>query len=619
LCGIAGIWNADGAKAGHEKTVGEMVQCLKHRGPNAHGLNAAGSATLGHTRLSIIDLDERANQPMADPSGRFWLVFNGEIYNFKMLAAELRKEFSVEFKTTSDTEVLLYGLIHYGADFIPKLNGFFAFGFYDREKDELLIARDRYGIKPLYYHLKDREAVFASSLQAVMKAMPAPEIDPQSLASYLQFSYVPAPNSMIKGVEKLMPGTCLSIKAGTREYNKYYSPPATDLKKEGESEVETFRSLIEQSVKMRLQADVPVGAFLSGGFDSSVISLLAKRHHQKIPAFTIGFPDQPFYDESKSAREMAKHLHLDHHVIELREQQIEEKLEAILNAIDEPFADSSAVLVNILSEYTASEVKVALSGDGADEIMGGYNKHRALLRSLNKGLINRGLKSTAGALKSMPESRNSGSLNQLRKIKRYSKGLNMSYAERYEAWASFTQAKTAKDLLRNPVDKPVLDVNLDESDFNSVLKADLSLVLPNDMLHKTDLMSMHHSLEVRVPFLDHHLVDFLFEVPASQKLNKNRGKLILREAFKDDFPSGFFDRGKKGFEAPLSNWLKGPLKGMRERCLNRKFVESQGLFKPDALMQLEHKALGRYPGDSVHTLWAVLVFQHWWGKMFFSH
>lgn len=596
-----------------------MVARIENRGPDTRGSLKTGKAMLGHTRLSIIDLDPRANQPMQDESGRYTLIFNGEIYNFKNLRTELSQNRNVEFHTESDTEVLLRGLIHYGSDILSRLNGFFAFAFYDSHNDSLLLARDRFGIKPLYYSFRNKRMAFASSLTSLMAALDSKKIDLNSLATYLQLSYIPAPATILEGVYKLEPGHLIKIEKGELTRKCYYRLPETTGNETLLTEADAakkFRSLLEDAVRDRLLADVPVGTFLSGGIDSSVITFLAREARPDIPVFSIGFPDQPFFDESDRAAAMARHLNVNHHIIALRENEIDNRLESILNAIDEPFADSSAVLVNILSEKARKEVKVVLSGDGADEIMGGYIKHRALLQSLDRSVTNALLRNTSGMWSLVPESRNSKTLNYLRKVKRYSAGLTQPFAERYKSWAGFTASTTVDRLLRSPSKSLVPDHGLIETDFNSVLKADVNLVLPNDMLHKVDLMSMAHGLEARVPFLDHRLVEFLFSLPAHYKLNRTTGKRILRRAFANDFPPGFFDSPKRGFEAPLSHWLRGPLSAISKHYFSKSFVDTQGLFNYEELKNIEKKALSKSPGDAPHTIWALIVFQNWYDRHF---
>jgi asparagine synthase (glutamine-hydrolysing) len=611
MCGIAGIWSKSAVSENALSLMEEMTQRQVHRGPDTGGTIQIKNVCLGHRRLSIIDLDSRSNQPIKDLSGNYFLVFNGEIYNYIELKTELHSKYNINFSTTSDTELLLYGLKHEGEAFIQKLNGFFAFAFYDAVKNEVLLARDRYGIKPLYYSDQGNHFLFASELKSVLRGIENVHIDKQSLFNYLQLSYIPAPNTIVSEVEKLEPGHLVKISSGAKSKRKYYE---INLPNEYENHIGigAFREKLTDSVKLRLRADVPVGTFLSGGLDSSVISLLASQSSENISSFSVGFPDHPFYDESPDATWVAKQLSLDHHVLQLTESDIDSQVSAILDSFDEPFADSSAILVNLISKFAREHVKVVLSGDGADEIMGGYNKHRAMLHSLDKSFVNFFLKSGSHALALFPESRSKAGLNQIRKLRRYAKGLKLPLAERYEQWASFTEKSQVAKILKSESPGHNLNISIDPEDFNSILKADMKLVLANDMLHKVDLMSMRHSLEVRVPFLDHMLVDYLFTIPASEKVDKKSGKNIMRKAFEKDFPPQFFNKKKKGFEAPLTHWLAGPLKSLREDLLDKELLRKQDLFNPEEIKRLERKSLSGNPGDSPHTIWALLVFQHWY-------
>jgi asparagine synthase (glutamine-hydrolysing) len=620
VCGIAGIWTLGELNDIHRESFRKAVKCIDHRGPDSRGDKAYTNAMLGHSRLAIIDTSERANQPMVDTSGRYCLVFNGEIYNHAALGKDLIKTYGVTMRSSSDTEVLLYGLIHEGAHFLSKINGFFAFGFYDTLQKVLLCARDRYGIKPFYYSSAPDEVAFGSTLTAVMPFRQKIEIEPKSLFAYLQLSYIPDPLSMVKGIHKLAPGHLLKAGADGVAIQPWYHIDENAAPSEG-NPVSTFKELLQNAVRRRLLADVPVGTFLSGGLDSSVITLLASRERADIPAFSIGFPKQAFFDESAAARAMAKHLKVKHHVFDVYAKDLEEELSNILNAMDEPFADSSAVLVSILSKRTRQEVKVALSGDGADELLGGYNKHRALLRSLDIGFVNNTLRGSAGFLNLLPASRNHPLSNKLRKVKRYSRGLKLDFAERYLEWASFTPGKEVTQLLQPSMNvhgmaPEVLEKlrQLDPRDFNSVLRTDMGLVLAGDMLHKVDSMSMHRSLEVRVPFLDHEVVSHVFGLPAGQKIDKDSGKKLLRKAYGPEFPAGFFDKGKRGFEAPLRHWLNTVLSPELDRLTGIHFIESQGIFNFREVQKLRRRVRSLNSGDAPHTLWAILVFQHWWER-----
>ncbi len=613
MCGIVGIWTKD--HSSREGAIKGMVNTILHRGPDHHSDTSKGAVSLGHTRLSIIDTSSDSNQPMADESGNYLITFNGEIYNFKDLRNDLEKNHGMQFRTSGDTEVLLKGLIAEGVNFLKKVNGFFAFGFYNHQKEELLLARDRFGIKPLFYAEEAGAFLFGSSLESVSSQLKTKSLDRHSLAKYIQHSYVPAPDTMLKEVKKLLPGHFLKVDESGVEAKKYYELPEVDGGNTKSLEA-SFEELLRKSVRRRLVSDVPVGTFLSGGYDSSVISMIARDEQPEIPAFSIGFPQHPYYDESQKAARIAKHLGLEHHIIPVDSKLLDDALPEVLDAIDEPFADSSAVLVNILSKYTRKSVKVALSGDGADELMGGYNKHRALLQSVETGFVNQSLKAISPVLQSVPESRNSAILDKLRKVKRYSHGLKMDFPERYEAWASFTPKTLVSELLIDYPSTNGLSYGLVETDFNTVLKADMDLVLANDMLPKVDLMSMYQGLEVRVPFLDHELVEFLFKLPAEKKMTKSAGKILLKKAFENRFPEGFFEGKKRGFEAPLTHWLQGPLEGLRSKYLSESFIKSQGIFNYKVVQSLERKAIGPIPGDAPHTIWAILVFQTWYEKNF---
>jgi asparagine synthase (glutamine-hydrolysing) len=622
LCGIAGIWSKKEISALQVKALDKASEMIEKRGPDAHGKVLFQNCALAHRRLSIIDTGSRSDQPMARDG--YSLIFNGEIYNFKELRVELQAK-GYEFKTEGDTEVLLSGLIDQGISFLKKVNGFFAFGFYHESENKLVIGRDRYGIKPLYYHIADNEVFFGSSLGTIIPQLSKLQIDQESISIYLGLSYIPFPKTILKDVHKLSPGTCLVFQGdAVREEVFYRLESKTDSSISEANILTNVREKLTESVKRRMVSDVPLGTFLSGGVDSSIITHIASQFDRSIPAFSIGFPDQEYFDESQKAAEIAKYLGVEHHILQVSEDDIDEHVDDILNAMDEPFADSSGILVNMLSEFARKKVKVALSGDGADELFGGYNKHRALLRSVKRDWKNSLLKGASPFFDMLPSSRNQRAYDRFRKIQRYSNGLKSEFKNRYLEWACFTPEKQVAELLNAHIGyaeshtiKEYLS-QLDERDFNSVLKTDFALVLANDMLYKVDGMSMHRSLEVRVPFLDHELVDYVFSLPASQKLTNQSGKLLLKQAFAKDFPEGFFSGSKRGFEAPLTHWFKGPLKARMDRLFTRELIEEQGLFNFNQIQLLIKKAMSKAPGDSPHTLWALLVFQHWYERFFLS-
>jgi len=622
LCGIAGIWSKKDISTSRLETLDRASEVIAKRGPDAKGKAVFHNCALAHRRLSIIDTDSRSDQPMR--KGDYSLIFNGEIYNYKELKGDLVSK-GHSFQTQGDTEVLLAGLIEDGVNFLKKVNGFFAFGFYQESENKLIIGRDRFGIKPLYYHRSQNEVIFGSSLGTVMPYLSNPEIDRESLSLYLGLSYVPFPKTMLRNVFKLAPGTCLHVQGDSVKEEIFYKLESGNRRDISAEEAKSaIREKLTESVRKRMVSDVPLGTFLSGGVDSSIITQIAAQFDKSIPAFSIGFPDQPYFDESQKAADIAKHLGVEHHILEVTESDLDEHLDDILNAMDEPFADSSGVLVNMLSEFARKRVKVSLSGDGADELFGGYNKHRALLRSAQKDWKNGLMKSASPLLNKLPSSRNQKAFDRFRKIQRYSSGLQSEFKDRYLQWACFTPEKEVANLvkshrryadsqtIRNYLDR------LDERDFNSVLQTDFALVLTNDMLCKVDGMSMHRSLEVRVPFLDHELVDYVFSLPSALKLNNRSGKILLKEAFANEFPEGFFSGSKRGFEAPLTHWFKGPLKERLDRLFEKDLIEGQGLFEFDHIQAIIKKALSRMPGDAPHTLWALLVFQHWYERFFLN-
>lgn len=592
---------------------------MARRGPDDEGVVAHTRAAFGHRRLSILDTHARSSQPMSSACGRYDLVFNGEIYNFRALRRRMEAE-GERFETSGDTEVLMRGLMLRGRDFLQDVNGFFALGFYDNQTHELLVARDRYGIKPLYYCETDGRLSFSSTLEGIMDVEGKVDIDRDALTLYLQLTYVPAPLTLLEGVGKIRAGEWMTISEGGTQRGEYYRlPTRANSNLDAGTTARRLRELLEESVHSRLVADVSVGAFLSGGLDSAVILSLACGAGVHLPSFSIGFPDRPYFDETERAAATARHFGVEHHVCNLRDEELAARPEAVLDAFDEPFADSSAVLVNLLSEYASRHVKVALSGDGADELLGGYNKHRALLRSVRPGTVNRAIRSSNGLLKMLPSSRNHVVYDKMRKLKKYGHGLQLSFQERYWDWACFTSSGTVEELLLAPTSgRPrfigdMLDT-LDPDDFNTVLRTDMQLVLANDMLYKVDRMSMHHGLEVRVPFLDHRLVDFLFSVPAEMKMDGRVGKRLLRSAFAGDFPPDHFSGGKRGFEAPLSHWFRGPLHSVTKELLNADRIREQGIFDTVAVERIRSRAVSRAPGDAPHTLWSLLVFQYWHAK-----
>jgi len=632
MCGIAGYFSKETTHH-YEAYLNDAVKSLAKRGPDLQQTKTL-SAQIGfaHARLSIIDTSTVASQPMSDASGRFTIIFNGEIFNYRELKEQFLRE--VKLNSTSDTEVLLHLFIQQREKCLQHLNGFFAFAVYDNEKKEIFLARDRSGIKPLHIYADEKMVVFASELKAILKFPIKKEIDYNTLALYLQLNYVPGNNSILKNIMRLMPAHYAVIDAnGNLKTAKYYSVPYVGGQKIAdkdfnyESSKATLRKLIEESVQRRLVSDVPLGSFLSGGIDSSIVSYCAAKNVSQLNTFSIGFSDEPYFDETKYANLVAKKFETNHTVFSISNDEMFSHIFDILDYIDEPFADSSAIAVFILSKKTREKVTVSLSGDGGDELFGGYNKHQAEFRARQNNFLNKVIETGLPLFKILPKSRHSKFGNLFRQLQRYSEGLQLSASERYWRWCVFNSEESALSLLQNKstVDKNVLDRRKqfvhdavkEDGELNDIFFADTQMVLPNDMLTKVDLMSMANSLEVRVPLLDYTVVDFAFTLPVSFKLDKSSGKEILKAAFRNDLPEELFTRPKHGFEVPLLKWMKTGLRSLiEEELLSKKFIEEQNIFDAAAIESLKQKLFSNNPEDAHATVWGLLVFQYWYKKYF---
>ena len=643
MCGIVGV--AAFTEKGTRKLnrISEALVLLKQRGPDDEGVYYHKHVGLGHTRLSVIDKSKKASQPMSAKNGRYTIVFNGEFYNYREEKKALLSN-NVRFISESDTEVLLRLFIKEGKECLKKINGCFSLAIYDKVEDSLFIARDRMGIKPLYWYKDDDKFLFASEMKAII-ALGVPKIiDKASVFTYLQLNYIPAPNSVFLNVNKLLPGHCISIRAihssaPKMKIEKYYEipfAPENVIQPTPHSYLAAQKKLEElmfRAVERRLVADVPLGVFLSGGIDSSVVAAIARELKPDLQTFSVGYKDHSFFDETDYAKNVAGKIGSKHKVFKLTNSDMYKQLAQMLDYCDEPFADSSALVMNILSSRTREHVTVALSGDGADELFGGYNKHFAEWKARNPGMAELLLKSSAPVFSMFSGSRSTRLGNLIRQLKRFSEGLNMNYRERYWKWASIADEQEANYLLSEQLSfskqrlsedayeykkrkKTFLNYLRKDGDLNDVLLTDMHLILPNDMLYKVDLMSMAHSLEVRTPFLDHELVNFAFGLPHGFKVNGSLKKKILQDTFRDRLPEQLYNRQKKGFEIPLLQWMRSDLKSQIGELLNHDLLKEQGLFNPDGIRALTAKLYSKKPGDSPATVWALMVFQKWWLKYF---
>ena len=647
MCGICGKISFNHQPV-QDSLMRTMCRSFAYRGPddegtylNKHQDNSGFeiSVGLGHKRLSIIDLSTAAHQPMSNEDGTVWITYNGEIYNYRELKAKLERK-GHTFKSDSDTEVVLHLYEEEGHRAVDQLNGMFAFALWDKNFGRLWVCRDRLGIKPIVYYWDGKNFVFASEIKALFADASIPkELDYEALNLYLTFNYVPAPYSIFKGIRKLEPGHFLILENGNLDITKYWDAPETinpEIASLPFAEQETFYkdhlfNLLNNAVSSRMIADVPLGAFLSGGIDSSVIvALMARNSDKPVQTFSIGYKNDALFDETEYAREVAGLYNTDHHEFKLSHEDMLDALDNVLSTFDEPFADSSAIPTYIVARETKNHVKVALSGDGGDELFAGYRSYLAeYYRSkymLVPALIREGL--IASLIKIFPDSRDSKGLEYIRRLKKFIRATHGSFPERMLVLKEVIPQDIRQQIFANHcIDKngtghdPALLwvrnlLNYYHGDkVNRILYSDLKDSLPGDMLNKVDWMSMKNSLEVRVPFLDHRIVELAFKMPGALKLRKATTKHILKETFKDILPASLYRRPKAGFEVPISRWLKNDLKFMIDQYLDENRIREQGIFDFDIIQNLINKHHSSQT-DTSWMLWNLIVFQHWYENIF---
>lgn len=625
MCGIIGFYNKHSDASEYKKNLLNAVDSLKMRGPDSNGTFFDKNTGLGHTRLAVIDTSNAGNQPFTDSSGKYTLIFNGEFYNHKGYRNELEND-GVKFISESDTEVLLYLLVKYGKDAIQKINGCFAFAFYDSVKNEIIIARDRMGINPLLYYVEDDKIVFASEMKALIAFGLKPDIDYEAVFSYFQLNYFPPNQCVFRNTFKLKPGTYAVINENGIKNHEYYTIPLSINNTEFPDYIQAKKqlyTLLDESVKRRLISDVPIGCFLSGGIDSSIITALASAHTNNLNTFSIGFTDESYFDETNYANIVAEKYKTNHTVFKISSNDILDNFFKIIDYFDEPFADSSALAVYILSYCTKQKATVALSGDGADEMFAGYNKHSAHFNASYMGVKENFVKAFNPLWKIMPKSRSNKSSNLFRQLYRFSEGCKFTPRDRYWFWASIGSENYVESLLKRTINKLEFENKKNEylksvsnlSDINSVLYADMHLVLQGDMLTKVDLMSMANSLEVRTPFLDHNVVDFVFSLPYSYKITNSSRKRILKDTFRHLLPEELLNRPKHGFEVPLLKWFRNELWNLIDNdYLSEDYIKEQNIFNYNVIKKLKKQIHSENPEDSHAKIWALLVFQNWWKK-----
>jgi len=632
MCGICGKLDLTGRPV--PRTLLEaMCESIAHRGPDDRGVLVDPPVGLGHQRLSIIDLTSSGHQPMSNEDGTIWLVYNGEIYDFDPLRRMLQDR-GHRFRSRTDSEVLIHLYEDEGVDCLRRLNGMFSFALWDRPRQRLWVARDRLGIKPLCYCWDGTRLIFGSEIKTLLcDPGVRREIDTEGLDLYLTLNYVPPPWSLFRGIRKLPPGSYLMVENGELTITSYWDvPPAGEgsrgledrqIVKTGDEAEGLYRTL-EAAVRRRLIADVPLGAFLSGGIDSTIIVGLMARHMDRpVQTFSIGYKDLPSFDETSYARDAASFHGTDHHEFRLGHRDVLDAFPMVLENLDEPFADSSAVPTYIVSRETRGHVTVALSGDGGDELFAGYRMYRGEAWARAYGRIPAFLRNglIAPLVGRLPERRNTPGLEWARRVKKFVGGMSRDFAERFCRWREIFPSAQRRLILQEP---PRNDLYLDlvrrnasreagrfpDDPVNLMLYLDVKGLLHADMLTKVDRMSMLNALEVRVPMLDHNVVAYAFGLQGKRKLRGRTGKAVLLEAFEEFLPPSLHGRPKMGFEMPINAWLRSDLRFLVEDYLSPAVIRKQGVFRPEAVSELVRRHMGGFQ-DTSWQLWNLIVFGHW--------
>ena len=619
MCGIHGFYQLDGTAAPRE-WLARMGDVTTHRGPDDSGAHADGRCAIGMRRLSIIDLSG-GHQPLANHDKTLVVVCNGEIYNFRELRSELQAQ-GHHFRTESDSEVVLHGYAQWGERFVEHLNGMFGFAIWDARQQTLLVGRDRLGVKPIYWFDDGKRVAFASEAKSLLELPGVTrEVDPMALAAYLELGYVPSPLSMFRGIRKLPIASILKVAPDGVSVRSYWQPPTTvDTSVSPVDWARRVRVQIEESVRMQMVSDVPIGAFLSGGVDSSaVLAFMTKHSSAPVKTYSIGFDGgaaERFYNELDNAREVSALFGTDHHEI-LVKPDVVRLLPKLLWHMDEPIADSAFVTTYLVAEFARRDVKVILSGVGGDELFGGYRRYLGehYMRYVN-WLPQPAKRGAAWLADLLPSDRHSKWLNYSRLAKNFLGAAASPFAERYRAYVGVYSAEEAAAMLRQPPGRR-LDAIAEsfarvggEDALARMFAVDASTQMPDDLLMLTDKMTMATSLECRVPLLDHQLVELAAAVPASVKVAGGELKSLMKKALADVLPPQVLYRPKRGFGAPMGAWLKGALAEMLESTLSRESIEARGLLHaaPVAKLIADHRA-NRV--DGTDKLLALLNLEIW--------
>lgn len=627
MCGIAGVINYYEKRDVSKQLLDKMVAALEHRGPDDVGIHIKGNVGLGIRRLSVIDLDT-GHQPISNEDNSITVVYNGEIYNFKELRGELESK-GHKFKTQTDTEVLVHLYEEMGKQLVTRLNGMFAFALWDSKRRTLLLGRDRVGVKPLFYYFGRDRLLFASEIKSLLQDPTVPrKLNLTALQNYLSVMYVPAPETIFAKINKLPAGHVLEYVDGEVSIHRYWTIPFAS---DGDAAAEVTSSMtrdyatevrerLQESVRRRLISDVPLGAFLSGGIDSSaIVALMTNVSNTQVKTFSIGFPNAGYYDERKYARRIAKRFNTDHHEFEVTPNALE-ILPLLIKHFDEPFADSSAIPTYYLSKLARQHVTVCLSGTGGDELFAGYRRYLIETLYHQYQRYPKALQGLAMQVSSLlPVSRTSAIKEYFLLFKRFLTAQESSPMLRHISMMTCFSEEVKRELCREPLmenlvqEHPIFrhykkTEHLD--DLTRTLYADFHTYLPDDLLVKEDRMTMAASLEARVPFLDYEFVEYVASLPSSVKIHNLTTKHIFKEAMRPLLPSGIVDRRKHGFGVPVAEWFKKELKDYANEVFRDSRTQQRGYFNGEYVLSLldEHQ---KGLQDFSQQLWALLIFELW--------
>jgi asparagine synthase (glutamine-hydrolysing) len=620
MCGICGIVNFNGTEPVDRRLVERMTSAQVHRGPDDYGYFVENNVGLGHRRLSIIDLSG-GKQPIYNEDGSVVVVFNGEIYNYADLTAELLAK-GHHFATRSDTETIVHAYEEYGDDCMRDFRGMFAFAVWDRRRKHLLLVRDRLGIKPLYYYAGKDFFIFASEIKSLLHHPGVPrEVDHQALDLYLALRYVPGPQTMFKNIFKLQPGHWMTVDSDGIKSGKYWDLQYNVVTNSRRSALEEFRHLLEESVRLRLIAEVPLGVFLSGGLDSSaMLALMSKiTGGERVKTFSVGYeasgPAKAQIDDANEfsfAREAAAHFGADHHEFRMTAEDFRNAIPTMVSHLDEPMADPTCIPLYFISKLARNHITVVLSGEGADEMLAGYALYRKTL-ALEKMRSRTGpLASAFPALAYLPLSN---------RVRGYLRRAGKSIEDHYRGMVKGIPLETRLTLTglerleksNNRMDEifgAYFSKVADTSALNRMLYVDAKIWLPEDLLLKADKMTMATAVELRVPFLDHKLVEYVAGLPDDMKVREHQGKWILRQVMADDLPASILHRTKKGFPIPAEAWFRFELRDFVRDTLLAHDSSCRQFFDPQAveeIVSLQEK--GKFSG--YQEVWSLLVFEFW--------